>query len=118
MSECPICFEDDPDTTTDCCKQRICKLCLEQCKKRCPFCRSVTVEIEKEHEEVPVTHAQRYFSYERCFIMSCMIFCVIFIIGTCIGLAFSIIKTKEILAARRDFLDKNKTLVYTNDHPT
>jgi predicted small secreted protein len=47
-----------------------------------------------------------------------MIFCVIFIIGVGIGLAFSILKTKEIMAARRDFLDKNKTLVYTNDHPT
>ena len=117
MSECPICFEDDPDTITDCCKQRIHKLCLERCKKSCPFCRSVTVEIEKEYQ-VPVTHAQRYFSYERCFIMSCMIFCLVFIIGVCIGLTFSVLKTKEIMAARRDFLDKNKTLVYTNDNPT
>ena len=117
MSECPICFEDDPDTTTDCCKQCICKLCLEQCKKRCPFCRSVTIEIEKEHE-IPVTRERGYFRYDRCCMMLCMIFCVVFIIGTCIGLAFSIIKTREILAARRDFLDKNKTLVYTNDHPT
>jgi hypothetical protein len=112
MSECPICFEEDPDTMTDCCKQRICKLCLEQCKKSCPFCRTVTVEIEKE---VPVTHAGRY---ERCCFAFCLVFCVIFIIGVCIGMAFSILKTKEILAARRDFLDKNKTLVYTNDHTT
>ena len=102
MSECPICFEDDPDTTTDCCKQRICKLCLEQCKKRCPFCRSVTVTIEIE-KEVPVTHAGRYFSYERFCVAFCFVFCILFIIGVCTGMTFAIIENKKILAARRDY---------------
>ena len=100
MSECPICFEDDPDTMTDCCKQRICKLCLEQCKKSCPFCRSVTIEIEIEKEEVPVTHAGRY---ERFCIVFCFVFCSLFIIGVCIGMTFAIIENKKILAARRDY---------------
>jgi hypothetical protein len=97
MSECPICFEDDPDTTTDCCKQRIHKLCLEQCKKSCPFCRSVTLEIEKEHE-VPVTHAQRYFSYERV----CVMICFVFIVGISIGMTFAIIENKRMLLNARN----------------
>ena len=113
MSECPICFEDDPDdNTTDCCKQRICKLCLEKCKKSCPFCRSVTIEIEKE---VPVTHTGRY---ERFSVLFCFVFCIVFIIVVCIGMTFAIIENKKFLDARRNLLHKNKTLVYTNDHPT
>ena len=100
MSECPICFEEDhPDTMTDCCKQRICKLCLEQCKKSCPFCRTITVTIEIE-KEVPVTHAGRY---ERFCVAFCFVFCILFIIGVCTGMTFAIIENKKILAARRDY---------------
>jgi hypothetical protein len=97
MSECPICFEDGPDMTTDCCKQCIHKLCLEQCKKSCPFCRTVTIEIEKE---VPVTHAGRY---ERFCVAFCFVFCILFIIGVCTGMTFAIIENKKILAMRRDY---------------
>ena len=98
MSECPICFENDPDTTTDCCKQRIHKLCLEQCKKSCPFCRAVTIVIIEE--EVPVSHAERYFNYERVCVMICFVFCFVFIIGISIGMTFAIIENKRISNAR------------------
>jgi hypothetical protein len=109
MSECPICFEDGPDTTTDCCKQRIHKRCLEQCKKSCPFCRAehqvraVIIEIETEHDEVPVTHARHYFRYERFCIILCLVFSVIFITGVCTGMTFAILQNKKILAMRRDY---------------
>jgi hypothetical protein len=100
MSECPICFENDPDTTTDCCKQRIHKLCLEQCKKSCPFCRVVTIVIIEE--EVPVSHAERYFNYERVCVMICFVFCFIFIIGITIGMTFAIIENKRMLLYARN----------------
>jgi len=103
MSECPICFENDPDTTTDCCKQRIHKLCLEQCKKSCPFCRAVTIVIiETVHEEVPVSHAERYFNYERVCVMICFVFCFVFIIGISIGMTFAIIENKRMLLNARN----------------